>query len=400
MDHTRSTAAEHVAPPTVLVGTPERVNSASVDQDTYLEVNALSVYYGGVQAVRDVSFSVNAGERLCLLGPSGCGKTTTLQTIAGFVEARSGNIRIAGRDARDLPPERRNIGIVFQNYALFPHLSVFDNVAFGLRMRRIGQPEIRQRVQSTLKLVGLSHAVAKKPNMLSGGEQQRIAFARATVVEPNLLLLDEPFSNLDARLRHSLRAELRNLLDRLRIPTVFVTHDQEEAMFMADRVAVMHHGTVEQLGTPRDIYERPASLFVASFVGESSGFSGRMCEIHGDKVSVEVEGIGILQGICPEASAAARPVHAGSAVRVILRPERVEVVPQSVDPGIESVNRFPAILKEAVYLGHRTEYRMTAAGHDIVAWQLGKALAGTTGEHVLASVPVSSTLVYLDDAAA
>ena len=225
-------------------------------------------------AVADLSLAVEQGELLALLGPSGCGKTTTLRMIAGLMEATAGRIVVAGRDVTALPAHKRDMGIVFQNYALFPHMTVAGNVAFGLEMRALPRATIRDRVASALDLVRLGHLAARRPRELSGGQQQRVALARALVIEPSILLLDEPLSNLDAKLRDEMRTEIRDIQQRLAITAIFVTHDQVEALAMCDRIAVMRAGAVEQLGTPADIYERPASLFVADFVGRTNRIGG------------------------------------------------------------------------------------------------------------------------------
>jgi putative spermidine/putrescine transport system ATP-binding protein len=220
-----------------------------------------------VAAVQDLSLEVNDGEFVCLLGPSGCGKTTTLRMIGGFLQPDSGDVRIDGTSILSQPPERRPTAMVFQRYALWPHMSVFDNVAFGLQVRHRPRDEIRQRVESTLDLVGLPGLARRYPGQLSGGQQQRVALARALVLEPRILLLDEPLSNLDAQLRIYMRTELTAIQRRVGITTVFVTHDQEEAMSIADRIAVMNLGVLEQMDAPEEIYARPATLFVATFIG-------------------------------------------------------------------------------------------------------------------------------------
>jgi ABC-type Fe3+/spermidine/putrescine transport system ATPase subunit len=220
-----------------------------------------------VAAVQDLSLEVNDGEFICLLGPSGCGKTTTLRMIGGFLQPDSGDVRIDGTSIVSQPPERRPTAMVFQRYALWPHMSVFDNVAFGLQVRHRPRDEIRRRVESTLDLVGLPGLARRYPGQLSGGQQQRVALARALVLEPRILLLDEPLSNLDAQLRVHMRTELTAIQRRVGITTVFVTHDQEEAMSIADRIAVMNVGVLEQMDAPDEIYARPATLFVAAFIG-------------------------------------------------------------------------------------------------------------------------------------
>jgi putative spermidine/putrescine transport system ATP-binding protein len=234
-----------------------------------LELDRLVKQYGrgGDPAVQDLSLQVEDGEFVCLLGPSGCGKTTTLRMIGGFLKPDGGDVRIDGQSVVNQPPERRPTAMVFQRYALWPHMTVWDNVAFGLKVRRRPADEVRRRVESTLELVGLPALGKRYPAQLSGGQQQRVALARALVLEPRILLLDEPLSNLDAQLRIYMRSELTAIQRRVGITTVFVTHDQEEAMSIADRIAVMNAGVLEQMDTPREIYARPATLFVATFIG-------------------------------------------------------------------------------------------------------------------------------------
>ena len=301
-----------------------------------LEVRHLNVTYGSQTVLSDVSFEVSDGERLCLLGPSGCGKTTSLRVIAGFVKPDRGDVRIDGRDIAGSPPERRNIGILFQNYALFPHLTVFDNVAFGLRMRGLDEEEVRRKVVGALALVRLSSAGGKRPAQLSGGEQQRIAFARAVVIEPSLLLLDEPFSNLDARLRQELRNELVDLLRHLAVATVMVTHDQEEAMAIADRIAVINRGRIEQIGRPTEIYEEPQSAFVARFVGESNLFPGTARK-SGSETAIDIPGLGLI--------VATRPAAAEGPVQVMIRPEKIRVLAKTTGETCGSHERLSGTLE-------------------------------------------------------
>jgi ABC-type Fe3+/spermidine/putrescine transport system ATPase subunit len=331
---------------------------------SYLEVEDLRVRYGEQVALAGVSFSVAEGERLCLLGPSGCGKTTTLQVVAGFTVADGGVVRIAGRNVVADPPERRNIGVMFQSYALFPHLSVRDNVGFGLRMRRRPAAEIRRRVADALDLVRLGHAAGKQPRMLSGGEQQRVAFARAIVIEPSLLLLDEPFSNLDARLRQELRGELLGLLQKLNIATIMVTHDQEEAMAIADRIAVMRAGRIEQVGTAAEIYAAPRSLFVARFVGESNVLAGRTVAAEGELAAAEVPSLGLLRG------RAAAGLSPGQEARLVLRPQLLGLHrPEDAPSPGEGVGRLAAEIEQVLFLGHRTEIHLRAGPERLVVWQ-------------------------------
>ena len=239
-----------------------------------LDIDELAKRYGDFYAVRNVSLEVADGEFLVLLGPSGCGKTTTLRMVAGFIEPTAGRVRLGGHDVTLLPPWKRNAGMVFQSYALFPHLTVAQNVAFGLEMRKLAKVEVGQRVEEALALVRLGGYGGRLPRQLSGGQQQRVALARALAIRPDVLLLDEPLSNLDAKLRQEVRVEIRELQQKLGLTTVMVTHDQEEALTMADRLVVMSEGSVRQIGTQRDLYERPADRFVADFVGRSTFFEG------------------------------------------------------------------------------------------------------------------------------
>ena len=239
-----------------------------------LSLNGLSKHYGDFYAVREVSLTIADGEFLVLLGPSGCGKTTTLRMVAGFIEPSAGHVRLAGQDVTLLPPWKRNAGMVFQSYALFPHMTVAQNVAFGLEMRKLPRADIDRRVEEALALVRLGGYGGRLPRQLSGGQQQRVALARALAIRPDVLLLDEPLSNLDAKLRQEVRVEIRELQRQLGLTTVMVTHDQEEALTMADRLVVMNEGSVRQVGSQRDLYERPADRFVAGFVGRTTFLAG------------------------------------------------------------------------------------------------------------------------------
>ena len=241
-----------------------------------VEARNIDLSYGTTRVLRDVSLAVEPGEFFALLGPSGSGKSTLLRLIAGFNRQQSGQILIGGRDVSGIPPWERNVGMVFQNYALWPHMSVLRNVAFGLEERRVPRDEVRRRANAALELVGLTGFADRHPNQLSGGQQQRVALARTIAVEPQVLLLDEPLSNLDAKLRVQMRRELLRLHKRLGITTVFVTHDQEEAMTICDRIAVLDDGVVQQVGTPRELFDAPANRFVAGFVGSVNLFEGAL----------------------------------------------------------------------------------------------------------------------------
>ncbi|TMJ25904.1 MAG: ABC transporter ATP-binding protein [Alphaproteobacteria bacterium] len=294
---------------------------------------------GEVYAVRDVSLAVEHGELLTLLGPSGCGKSTTLRMIAGFEEPDAGTISIDGKDVTHALPNKRGIGFMFQNYALFPHLSVFENVAYGLRVQGRDETDLAKAVGEVLELVGLASYGRQQPHQLSGGEQQRVALARAVVFQPKVLLFDEPLSNLDAKLRVEMREQIRSLQKRIGITTVYVTHDQEEAMAISDRIAVMEGGVVVQDGTAFDLYYRPKTEFVARFVGRTNLLAGRV--VSADEV--EVEGLRI---------ALATGRAAGDALRLVVRPEMIEIAPA---PSGESAR---ARIVQRTFLGEKTDYQV------------------------------------------
>jgi iron(III) transport system ATP-binding protein len=309
---------------------------------------------GEIYAARDVRIDVAPGEFLTLLGPSGCGKTTTLRMIAGFEKPDEGRIRFGGQDVTDLPANQRNIGFVFQNYALFPHLSVFENVAYGLQVRGLPATDIARDVADVLKLVGLAGYEHQFSGQLSGGEQQRVALARAIVIRPRVLLFDEPLSNLDAKLRVQMRTEIRELQQRLAITTIYVTHDQEEAMAVSDRIAVMNQGSVVQDGTAEDLYHRPASEFVATFVGRVNLVPGRIVALAGGGASVAALGT-VLRANTVRAGLAA-----GDAVRLVLRPEAIELV-------TDSGAALAATVTSRTFLGEKVEYVLNCAGTPLLA---------------------------------
>jgi putative spermidine/putrescine transport system ATP-binding protein len=278
-----------------------------------LLIDHVSKDLGGRTIVSDMQLEVRAGELTCLLGPSGCGKTTTLRMIGGFLQPDAGRILIDGSDVSRLPPERRPTAMVFQNYALWPHMTVFKNVAFGLKLRKLPKNEIRERLENVLELVGLTHHVHSYPARISGGEQQRVALARALVLEPKVLLLDEPLSNLDAKLRVRVREDIREIQQRIGITTVFVTHDQDEALSISDRIAVMSDGKVEQYADPRTLYREPATHFVASFVGAMNFY----------RATIQDGAIELADGTRIPCEGVAR--NGGGEFEVGVRPEDVEV---------------------------------------------------------------------------
>ena len=305
-------------------------------------------------AVRDVSLTVEPGELVTLLGPSGCGKTTTLRVVAGFEQPDEGRVYVGEQDVTDLIVYRRSIGFVFQSYALFPHLTIFDNVAYGLRVRRLPAATIRARVGQVLELVGLPGYERRFPNQLSGGEQQRVAVARAVVVEPQLLLFDEPLSNLDAKLRVQMRAELSRLQRQLAITTVYVTHDQEEAMAISDRIAVMREGVIAQVGTAEELYRTPRSAFVAQFIGRVNLVESRVLGATGDRVAVDLWGASL--------SVATDDAYApGQRLFLVLRPESLTLVPESAK-ATEGEVVIPGVVRSRMYLGEKVEYAVEVAG--------------------------------------
>ena len=309
----------------------------------------------GTVAIDHLDLDVAAGELVALLGPSGCGKTTTLRCIAGFEDPTAGTIELGGKRIDTLPPNRRGATMVFQGYALFPHLSVAENVGYGLRVRRVGGAAFRDRVGAALGLVGLSGLGDRRPQQLSGGQQQRVALARALILEPALLLFDEPLSNLDAKLREHMRLEIRGLQQRVGITSVYVTHDQAEAMTLADRVAVMDQGRIAQLGSPREIYDEPATRFVAEFVGTANFLDGTVRGQEGSLLVVDV------LGRPRRASAAPGAFADGAPVMVMVRPEEVRIV-DAREPDATG-----ATVVRAGFVGAAAIYQLRVAGGELLA---------------------------------
>ncbi|WP_275983506.1 ABC transporter ATP-binding protein [Paenibacillus hamazuiensis] len=286
-----------------------------------VELNGITRIFGGRHAVNRLSLQIKQGEFVSFLGPSGCGKTTTLNMIAGFMEPDEGEIRLAGEKVNGFPPYRRNIGVVFQSYALFPHMSVFENVAYGLKIRKVPKDEVARRVHEALAIVRLEGMAERKPAQLSGGQQQRVAMARALVIRPSLLLLDEPLSNLDAKLRDEMRVELKEIQRKIGITTIFVTHDQDEALAISDRIVVMNNGSVEQIGTPEEVYEEPATEFVQRFIGMTNAVTGtaagREAEFLRIRFASGAEVWGMAKG----------EIIAGKPAQAFVRPERIAMEP-------------------------------------------------------------------------
>ncbi|MGE7468410.1 ABC transporter ATP-binding protein [Bosea sp. NPDC003192] len=316
-----------------------------------LSISHLRKVYGEFTAVDDCSIDIAEGEFLVLLGPSGCGKTTTLRMVAGFIQPTAGKITIGERDVTNLPPWKRNCGLVFQSYALFPHMTVAENVAFGLEMRKIAPADRAPRVTEALRLVRLTGLDERYPRQLSGGQQQRVALARALAMEPDVLLLDEPLSNLDAKLRQEVRVEIRDLQRKLGLTTIMVTHDQEEALTMADRLVVMEKGKVRQIGSQRELYEKPADRFVAGFIGRSAFLEG---EATGGRFRSE----GGLDINCKAATT-------GPAT-LALRPERLAIGTDAA----ACANRFPARVEHVSYLGALLDIDVRLSEQDRILLQV------------------------------
>jgi spermidine/putrescine transport system ATP-binding protein len=285
-----------------------------------VQLTGITKRFGTMTAVDAVHLDVHPGEFLSLLGPSGCGKTTTLRMLAGFEQPDAGSIRISGQEVAGVPPHKRDVNTVFQQYALFPHMSVWDNVAFGPRSRKVGEAELRPKVDEMLNIVRLGEFAKRRPSQLSGGQQQRVALARALVNRPSVLLLDEPLGALDLKLRQAMQIELKRIQRDVGITFVFVTHDQEEALTMSDRIAVMTQGRIEQLGTPGEIYERPASVFVAGFIGSANLLPATVASVDGDQVVVATQA-----GVTVRGSSGGRRFEVGGPATVMVRPERIDI---------------------------------------------------------------------------
>lgn len=318
---------------------------------SYLELKDITKMFGAFKAVHDFNLSVEEGEMVALLGASGCGKTTTLRMIAGFTAPNSGVIAIGGNTVNQLPPYKRNIGIVFQNYALFPHLSTFDNVAFGLKLKKLPLADIKKRVADALALVKLSGLENRLPRELSGGQQQRVALARALVMEPMLLLLDEPLSNLDAKLRAEMQMEIKRIQREIGITTILVTHDQEEAMSLADRIVVMKEGMIQQVGTPREVFETPLNSFVADFMGFANFLKAKVLEINRETgvILTEVGGQIVEVGYPNIVTDHARSLKPQDEVTLAVRPESIQV-----DRGNNNTNAWEGIVAGHSYKGSVT----------------------------------------------
>ncbi|WLH14839.1 ABC transporter ATP-binding protein [Pseudomonas hefeiensis] len=339
-------------------------------RDTYVDGERLQVcfknvcksYDGASWVVKDLNLDIQKGEFVSFLGPSGSGKTTTLMMLAGFEHPSEGHIIVDGLPIQDLPPEKRDMGVVFQNYALFPHLTVEENIGYPLKMRKIVKPEIERRVEEVMKLVQLDKMSKRKPSELSGGQQQRVALARALVFEPKLVLMDEPLGALDKRLREDLQLEIKHICNRLKLTVVYVTHDQGEALTMSDRVAVFNNGVIQQLATPQDIYQHPVNTFVATFVGENNKIHGVVESIVDGKARVKLKSSQIIS------ARASNHTCVGEQCTIVVRPEKVRLTPVGGDCAISGV------VLESVFYGD--EFRVhvdVGGGQEVVARMSGEA---------------------------
>ncbi|MGZ6546062.1 MAG: ABC transporter ATP-binding protein [Actinomycetota bacterium] len=327
-----------------------------------VRMDRVSKLFGDAAAVDDLSLDIQEGEFFSMLGPSGCGKTTTLRMIGGFEEPTYGTVYLGGRDVTDLPPYKRDVNTVFQSYALFPHLDVYENIAFGLRRKRVDKGDIEQRVRDAMRLVDLIGFERRKPPQMSGGQQQRVALARALVNHPKVLLLDEPLGALDMKLRKQMQLELKSIQQEVGITFIYVTHDQEEAMTMSNRLAVMRHGKIEQIGPPEAVYESPATEFVAGFLGASNMLDGEIKEASNGRTTISLATGGVV--IAPTDR-----VPAGrSTVKVGVRPEKITIVP---DDGAEPAgkNSVTGMLRMSTYIGVNYQYKVEGpGGHELTVY--------------------------------
>jgi ABC-type Fe3+/spermidine/putrescine transport system ATPase subunit len=356
---------------------------------TELALEHVTKSFGDTVAVDDLSLAIGEGEFVCLLGPSGCGKTTTLRIIAGFETPDRGAIRLGGEDVTAVPSRRRDIGLVFQHYALFPHMTVAQNVGYGLRMRRYDPARIAREVGAALDLVRLGSLAARYPGQLSGGQQQRVALARALAIRPRLLLMDEPLSNLDAKLRDDMRAEIRRIQKEVGITTVFVTHDQAEAFALADRIGVMMHGRLQQLSDPVALYETPASATVGGFIGQVNSLTGCVRALANGGVHVAV-GNGL------ELVGRGRDLTCGAAVTALVKQERVALSRQRPDGGDAGENVFPCRIEARTFLGGSIVYacRIEGAVVNAVVPSLRSAERFAPGDTVYAHWSIDECLVF------
>ena len=347
-----------------------------------LELNNLTKQFGDFTAVNHINLSVNDGETVALLGGSGCGKTTTLRMIAGFLEPTEGAIIVGGQEMNKIPPYKRNIGIFFQNYALFPHLSTFDNIAFGLKLKKLPKKEIKEKVNKMLNLVKLTGMEKRYPRELSGGQQQRVALARALVTEPSILLLDEPLSNLDAKLRVEMQTEIKRIQKELGITTIIVTHDQEEAVSLADRVIVMNKGEILQIGKPKEVFDTPTSLFVADFMGFSNFFAGTVTKVEGDTVKVLCSNSKTVAVTTKEA----HTFQPNDPVQLTIRPENIDIHSEK--------SSLTGKIEQITYKGNVTRIELSNIFDEHLFVNVHDYDGADVGEELSISLPSHKLLIY------
>lgn len=354
-----------------------------------IRIEKLTKRFGAVTALSNLDLSIDPGELFFLLGPSGCGKTTLLRSMAGFYIPEEGSVFFGDEDVTKLEPHKRNTGMMFQSYALWPHMSVAENVAFGLEERKISKPEIKQRVGEALESVRMSQYADRKPNQLSGGQQQRVALARALVIRPRCLLLDEPLSNLDAKLRLEMRTEIRRVCKEFKLTTVYVTHDQKEALSISDRMAILEGGHILQVGTPREVYKRPKKKTVAHFIGETDFIAGKVARQSGNNATVETA-IGRFDGILGDPS---RTPQIGDSVTLSIRPECWEL---SREAGTEA-NCVKGRIGEFVYLGEVAQYELIVKDTPLKVFERNpRFVDGASRGEIYAAADPEDVVVLLD----
>ncbi|MGV3487591.1 MAG: ABC transporter ATP-binding protein [Tuberibacillus sp.] len=354
---------------------------------TKVKIDSVTKYFGDVRGVDNANIEIEDGEFFTLLGPSGCGKTTLLRTLAGFYRHEEGHIYFDNDCIDDIPAYKRNIGMVFQNYAIFPHLTVSQNVAYGLKARKVGKKEIEKRVLEALEMVELEHLKDRSPSQLSGGQQQRIALARSIVIHPGLLLMDEPLSNLDAKLRVKMRSEIRDLQKKLKITTIYVTHDQEEALSVSDRIAVINKGKIQQIGKPHEIYLAPKNQFVANFIGKTNFLEAECQYIEDEKTlhDLKVSGITLQMNF--------KNSYSGESIFSI-RPEQIKII----DDNNENLPVITGEISDVVYLGEKMEYTVSVGGSEppltIYEYNNGFSRIRNIGDHVNIYLNPKAAILY------
>ena len=357
--------------------------------DSGITLEGVTKRFGSVEAVRSVALEIQEGEFFSLLGPSGCGKTTSLRMIGGFEQPDEGRILLRGVDVTTVPPNRRNVNMVFQHYALFPHMSIGDNIAFGMRLKRVDKAEQRERVAEMLRIVRLEGLEKRKPGQLSGGQQQRVALARALVNRPAALLLDEPLGALDVKLRKQMQLELKRIQSELGTTFVYVTHDQEEALAMSDRIAVMNDGVVEQVAPPRELYERPVTAFCADFIGSLNALDFRVDEVAGAQL---VSRVSSTERLVVEAANGHSP---GDSLKLAVRPERIRIA-ASGRPAPEEGSRLEGVVAEVIYLGSLTQFYVDTKVGRVVSYRMNDEERGggiDSGRDVVLTWPVHGSSV-------